>query len=118
MLNHTYIVEPTDQWDTLKKNLDKMTWLTGGSCSSVLKHPASVMEVVGLITDWNSDFLSVVLLPIAKQLAYHLSHGHIITLFIIYLVKFIRHGVNKEFELVKFPLFSPKHCKFSINSCS
>ena len=35
-----------------------------------LEHVTSIMEVKGLIPTWNSDILSVVILPVAKKLSF------------------------------------------------
>ena len=39
-----------------------------------LEHPTGVTEVVGSIPAWDSDFFSVVLSPVPKQLAYKLTY--------------------------------------------
>ena len=59
-----------DHWDTLYKNLDKQPSSPGVPVAQRLEHPTSITEVVGSIPAWDSDFFSVVLSPVAKQLAY------------------------------------------------
>ena len=67
--------EPADQWDTLYKNLDKQPSSPGVPVAQWLEHPTGVTEVVGSIPAWDSDFFSVVLSPVAKQLAYAAEEG-------------------------------------------
>ena len=44
--------------------------MTGVPVAQWLEHLTGVTEVVGSIPAWDSDFFSVVLSPVAKQLAY------------------------------------------------
>ena len=74
-LNHIYIVEPADQWDTLYKNLDKQPSSPGVPVAQWLEHPNGVTEVVGSVPARDSDFFALVLSPVAKQLAYIILTG-------------------------------------------
>ena len=63
-----------------KRNLDKQPSSPGVSVAQWLEHLTGVTEVVGSIPAWDSDFFSVVLSPVAKQLAYiiltHILHHY------------------------------------------